>query len=502
MLAAGPGNEERREELPLLIRLALIWALALAPALALWALVSPLGASPDEPAHIGYAWGLATAQDVFTANACEESDGCILTAVEVPEGLVPSPGCHAFDRRVSASCQLPNDSTVTASYMTRYPPPYYLAVGVVMRIGDGLGLGPNNVGLLGRLFSGVLGLTLLAPALALAGISHQRVVPAVIALLTPMTMFMTSSINPNGPEICAGIAVAVALVTLGSRPSPGRSGFFLYALFWLALSRPLGVLWAGAVLVFGLGYLHAGSSSPAVRETLRDLKVILVGAGLIMAAAMGWFVFATRVRSTSAGAELSVPDSATERALALFLRWGGMMWENLGVLGWLDTPMPQAFMLGLAACLAALVVVYGSDAGGHRRRRLVSGAYLAAIVLGVWAVMYRQSFLWQGRYALAPLTIALVLWAGAATEVTGRASRRIANLAWLISTSGALWLAARYSYGLRRGARYEVPDLSQDASWLGPLGSLGTVVVYLVSMASVPLAIWYTRKLTSRPAQA
>lgn len=469
----------------------LIWALPLALGFGLWAFSSPVGANPDEPVHVMYAWSIATGQGFGDADIpCSTgARPCPKAYVELPAGLVPSPDCYAFKPNVPAACETTVNAGTHPRYLLRYPPLYYAIIGATLRVALALGFEGTAAVDLGRLVSALISITLLAPALALAWARARSLVPALIVLLTPMALFMAGAINPSGAEITAAMAVGTAFVVLaGSTRHRAAQALLGYGLVWLVWSRPLGFLWAGAILVFGLAYLAASDrTGRPMRALLRELTVVLGVAAATLLGGVLWFLYANRVRSgSSVEGNNTLPDGGIESAMAIVLRWGGMLWENLGVLGWLDTTLPFALMLTSAAALAvaAWEPMYGPEADRGRRR--VAASYLACIVVGTSLIMVYQEFLWQGRYIMPALAAGYLLLVGASPRTAPRRLFGVATATWIVGVLGAMWFYARHVYGIRVGARYEVPNISNSAQWFGPLGSVGYVVAAIVTAVSLP----------------
>jgi hypothetical protein len=72
-----------------------VYALLLSVA---WILASPVGASPDEQAHVAYSWGTVTGQTVFNEHLVTIPVGRTATAVQVPNKLLQAPDsvCYRF----------------------------------------------------------------------------------------------------------------------------------------------------------------------------------------------------------------------------------------------------------------------------------------------------------------------------------------------------------------------------------------------------------------------
>jgi len=464
-----------------------------------WIFGSPLGGSPDEPSHMAYAWGVATGQGFGDPDPTCDQGPCPRTNYVVPPGLIPEPGCYVFRPGVSAGCAGASEANPYASYMTRYPPPYYFVVGAALRLSLNAGLDPVQAGFAGRMAGAIISLSILIPAGVAVTMRDRRVLPYLIATLVPMSLFMINTINPSGVEISAAIGMAVALGVLARNPSAGARFLLLYSATWLAWTRPVGWLWASTVLIFGFGLVAARNRG--MRVSFGTLGWALPGSVFAIATAVGWFVYALAARS-AVGTGSSLPDGSIERLLAIVFRWGGMIKENLGVLGWLDTPIPELLMLG-SISLMVILLVGGLLTAVWRRGLSIVVAYFVSVVMGVTILMMIQQFLWQGRYVWPALAAGLILigFESNPGPKSERASFLIASGLWLIAEISSLWVYARYAVGLQRGARYLVPNLSGTADWASPLGAPAIVIVGIVGVVAVSAVLaWNGTRIGRLPA--
>lgn len=492
---SGTGTDVTRSHRVLA---AVSWTIALAAALGLWTFGSPVGSSPDEPAHMTTAWGLVTGQNVFDPPCDGIEPECNVRRIEVPAGLIPSVTCHQFRPDVPASCVQPDEGATALTNALRYPPLFYAVVGTSMRVADGLGLGPEGTGYVGRLSGALAALSLVLPALVLASRRAPNVAYTIIAALTPMTMFLAGTINPNGVEIAGAIAAATALV-LASREGSfqhGAGALLVWGTLWLAWVRPLSPLWAAAVIGFGALYLEPRALRD--RNSLRSLvshRALWAATGVVLTS-MVWFIYSLGARNTGASRGLSMPEETSEQLIATALRWGGMLRESIGILGWLDTRLPHLLILGLVALIAALLTLFSAAEGDRLQRRVVV-AFGSAMVIGITVLMFRQQFLWQGRYVVPVAVAGAIWWSGTVRTHTVAFAQRLASMIWVLMTAGALFVASRYSYGLERGSRFEIPNLSGDAQWFGPLGPTGLVILAVAAFVGGLLAIWAVGRLHS-----
>ena len=188
------------------------WARAVA-----WALASPVGASPDEQAHIAYAWGTVTGQTVVGEQLVTIPGARTATNVQVPQKLLqyPPPGCYAFhpERPVRQCAPVPADNlqpVAQATYVSRYPPLFYAAEGVVLQAATAVDLSGPHVLYIARLAAA--GLSLLAVGYGLFLLSRRFpddvVVLATLLALPATAWFLAASVNPNGLEITAAFLLA------------------------------------------------------------------------------------------------------------------------------------------------------------------------------------------------------------------------------------------------------------------------------------------------------
>lgn len=230
-----------------------------------WAAAAPAGSSPDEDAHVSYAWGTVTGQ-VFPWNAVEsvEDDRWHMVEVEVPTSLLERPivACYRFQPSVPAcpdrvSDEIDGDTTTLHSHMARYPWGYYAPVGAVLWFANAAGLSGESTLLVTRTFSGLLGwgIVALSGAVLARRFGSAAAVCAVAIAVTPMSLFLMSSVNPNGFEIATAVATASAVVAIRHDVhSHGRAGtpiqaFLVVVSLLLGLARPASVVWLGLMIV-------------------------------------------------------------------------------------------------------------------------------------------------------------------------------------------------------------------------------------------------------------
>jgi hypothetical protein len=495
-----------------------------------WSLASPVGASPDEPAHISYAWATVTGQTLFGERLVsipnrQAVNGQMVTlpgsltvnSVRVPQKLLqyPSPSCYAFkpEQPVVQCSPIPSDTmanvTVTSN-MSRYPPLFYGFEGSVMRAATSVGLSGPRVLYSARLAAGIL--SWLAAAFGIFLLSRRfpaRVVLLATLLGLPATAwFLAGSINPSGLEISAAFLLAAAVLSVRIDCAVGvRSRAAVLAVplgtLLLAWTRPLSWVWASLILGLLLLPTPRRTDEPRTqRLPLRQLgTTATVATILLLVTSVAWFDYAIQIRSTTqAGSNdwdgLDVP----ERIILLLFHTGTLVSDQVGNFGWLDTPLPS-----LAVFVWLAIAGMTAAAWGMGRNSLVP-RWSVGVVLGVGYLAalldeYRGAWGWQGRYLL-PVTAAVCVFAipGIAQGLERwRASERAVS--WVLMALMALnalsviWFLFRNAYGVRDWpARLpSVPFPLAKPVWSPPTGISGVLALVMLALACGVLAVWSFR---------
>ncbi len=268
----------------------------------LWALTTPLGAGPDEPAHIIKA--TAVAHGNFDASVVVVHPGprysVPRTTLDVPRAigaLTTARDCYILRPDVPASCAPSIGSDTTLAPATTeagaYPPLYYLLVGWPSRL-----LAPQPAIYAMRMIGALLAAALLASGLTSAtGIGRRRLVVTGAALaLTPMAIYLTGVVNPNGLEIAGAFCLWLSLLDLLARAdrterAPARLVVrVVVAAGVVATMRPLSPAFLGLIVVtVGLaaatrGNLRALWSDRRVRAGLAVLGVAVAASAAYVVA--------------------------------------------------------------------------------------------------------------------------------------------------------------------------------------------------------------------------
>lgn len=439
-----------------------------------WALSSPAGSVPDEGAHAVYAWGVATGQvgpgrDVVELRAVPEEPEvtALYLTLEVPPdlGAIAREDCYRFDWRVPAGCEPPQPGALADTYMVRYPPVAYLPVGAALRLQVAAGA-PVDVAFAGaRVGAGLLALALLVPSTMLLArrFGAAPVTAALLVGLTPMAVYLISSVNPSGLEVAAAVAVA-SLVCVVRRDVVadgvvrlGPQALLVVAVVVLAWTRPISWLWAGLLLALLLVPAPADGRRWWRRAPAWRLSPVVLGLVVVaVLGAMAWAVYAAGLRLGAVPYEEAWDALPLwSRVLLVVLKTGDLLTQSVGLLGWLDTPLPAVHLLAWTAGAAALVA-----AAVRGRGSTVLGArWVLAFLLTAWVLVAAHS-LWaaygyQGRYVLPVLAAACVLLVPSLTAMrpdTFVRWRGLLVLAGVVALQvlAVAWHTWRYAYGARQ----------------------------------------------------
>jgi hypothetical protein len=423
-----------------------------------WAFASPLMSAPDEPAHTIKAASSARGQLLGVTGSGQGA----LTTVVVPEYVAKAADqtCYAFRSDVTAACapEVVGDNEVLVDAETsagNYNPIYYVLAGL-----PSLFLSGESAFYAMRLVSAACSALFLALTLWGAARLRSPTIPLIASALamTPMVLFLSGSINPNALEIvtCAAFFVNLAVAFERAGTSRDTTWPLLIAAVsgaLLANTRALSLLWLliaslAVLLLFGVRPLYA-----ILRSKVGWIAVGLLAVGCVVS--LAWVA-----KANSFASLLGTPsDIEPGQAFATMVdRTFAYVNEYIGVLGWLDTPLP----LGVFAFwhfAMGLVLLLGLSFGDRRGR--IGIAALALLIVLLPAALQAQvigelGYIWQGRYILS-LVVVLLIFAGIAA---GRGFRiDIARdrrwMSWLIGagvvahTYAFVYVLRRYTVGLQ-----------------------------------------------------
>ena len=453
--------------------------LAFAAMCASWALLTPLGSTPDEAAHV--TWAAA----VVRGHGAGGVDG---TEVRVPASVADSAfqDCTHRRPRQTPACQPPlstvstevRDSTSAAGY----PRPYYWLVGW-----PSIFTFTRATWYVMRLASVAMCVGLLA--LGLWTLRRDRRPLAAVALAltaTPSVTSIVGSVNPSGPEICAALSIGLSALGLydaaiiGGRARLRAMWVLAGMTAYLAIARPstytLAAGVTGLTLLF-LGRRLLATARTDRRTAVRDLAI------LIGVPAVAYALFSATSRP--------VPGSQP-------ISWTKAIWHF--VLPHIPARLQESSFritdsqLGrlpsvLWLAVTALLVIFAFRIADRFERSLIVLAWLAAVVIGP-AVAFHSVFTggigYQARYALSVYNSALLL----CSLVIGRhrpnwaaspAGRYLIGL-WVLLDLAALSSSfARYAHG--GPAPRTLVGVLLHHSWLPPAWPLLLVCLLVLAVA-------------------
>jgi hypothetical protein len=465
-----------------------------------WSLASPPTSSPDERDHAVNATAVARGQFVGDEpNEVERGDitdprqnPTAFRTVEVPEIYRnPSIQCFAFDGSVTAACLQFDGSDRIAPMLTPvswYPPAYYLAVGLVSR--------PFPAGPAAMYIMRFAGVAIMAALIASAVASLQREpsagvrIVALLVALTPMAFYLGASVNPNGVEVAAGLALwaSGAVLVRELRDGTAVDGRLVtrvgIAAAVLTLSRHDAPFWLGVIVVT----LALVSGRDARRAFLAS-RVARIWSVVVVVATVAQLAWVQIVGTFSEEHSLFLPEKlgtsvAWRSALGRTSRW---FHEMVGFFGWLDTPSPTLTVFLWIFALGGLLLLAVSF--GRTRWVVATLAVLALVVaipvlLEFGALREVIAGRWQGRYTL-PLAVGVPFLAAMALE-RDEVLPRISSGAFPIVVAVLLAVAHIVAFGqnIRRYAvGYDGKVLFfLDPVWSPPLGGLTVLAGFSVSL--------------------
>jgi hypothetical protein len=451
-----------------------------------WALASPVSSIPDEPAHIVKAAAVVRGELV----GAQTGDGGPLLAVQVPRAIEHTNQITCFVRDITATpkCSplIPGDANEIVSALTTaglYNPVYYAAVGWPSLLVGGF---KAVYGM--RLVSALLTSVFLALAFsALSRLPRNKwATVGLAAAVTPMTLFLSGSVNPNSLEFGTTAAIAANLTLLLKGSLKGRAlivpvAATTVAAALLANTKALSLLW---MLVVVVAVLLLGTAAE-IKSLLRRPSVWAGSAviGLSCVYALWWVASHNSLASKPFdGAGLGFDAGAEIMIDRTFL----FMQGYIGQFGWLELDAPTGVMaLWTAVFFAAVLagIIYGR--GRYRVATIfVSAALLLLPVLLQAVIITDQGMVWQGRYILAIFVPCLMIAGMALDNSSPRpwpapAVPALNTLIVLLAVSHVVtfvWVLRRYVTGLSMEIRWI--EMLQNPQWQPPLGTLTAVAVF------------------------
>jgi hypothetical protein len=375
------------------------------------AVLVPPGQVADEPSHIARADALRHgALHGRRREIGDAAGGAVRQAgvrvdanlFEVAFVLHPGRGEKLDGPRLAAHRALPwsgDRPFAEIGTVATYLPLFYVPATIGLATADAAGVGPYDAVVAGRLVGVFCFLSLGAAAL---GLARRGQAMMFCVLCCPMTLSLAASFNQDGLLIAASVLAASLATRPGTRSRCGVAALVACVAAVKLPYLPLAALILSpphAPLVRRMS-LAIAASIPAQLWT--GLMLATVSAPVARPPHPGGVLWpgdpAHVFTGTDPVAQLRVLLAAPLRIVWLPLhtlihdRW--LIPQGIGVLGWLDVPLPAALYIGwvVAVALAAaadLIAARGQDVR-WRQTLMLSGAAVAA----VWAIYLSQYLLW------------------------------------------------------------------------------------------------------------
>jgi predicted membrane protein DUF2142 len=459
------------------------WLIAFGWALLLlaWVMGDAPFAAPDEEGHYSRAIGISEGA-LIGAEAPPPGDidtprgkwaYQTTTVVKIPSNKVPpTPGCFTLDVNASAACvegvPTPPQDVETRVYVGTYEPLPYLLPAVAVRLADD----PLSALRLARLAGALPALLLLMAAIFVLRDPDNDPLALLGPLLavTPMAIFVASSLTGSGLEVASGIAFVASLLRI-ARGTPTRFVWLAAGVSGstLALSRsgsPAWILLAAALFVALLGPRAAWS---AVRAGGRAAAASLAG--------IATAVVLNRIWEAAHGYN-DLPIGFEGKRHGLQESWtvlGNMADQLIGKFGYLEFGLPLTAVRAWFGAVAVVALVALLVARWRHRVVLIAAIVGAiAVPMVFWfALMRHTGFGIQGRHVL-PILVVVPLLAG---ELVYRNRSRIrrpiagALLFGVPLMAGAVQAVAWHRMAQRYAVGLDGPvNFLGSAEWAPPLG--------------------------------
>jgi len=476
--AAEPGPTRR----PLLLVVTGFLLLQLA-----WLITTPPYGGIDEFDHAYRAAAVAHGEWVAPASAATRGTGAIVAA---PRDVVEAAGpqCSARRYTTDADCQpgedLGDGLVAVPSGAGRYNPAFYAVAGFAALPFDGY------AALYAMRAATIMLCAVLFAAATWSLLRWSRGPVPLLGLLlatTPVFVYSTSIVAPNGVEMTAGLATWTGLwglLTQG-RHRGGHLAVAVAGACVLATVRSLGPLWLALILLA----VVAGAGTRAQVRSLLRWRPAQLGAVAVAVTTAASCVWILSMRSLVIGKDgPAVAPSWGEKLGAatesLFV------WVLQSVAAFPTRAEPAPVAVYACAVTAFVGLLLGAIRYGERRQTLVAGGVAVAGLLIPFlitvATVSSYGVAFQGRYAL-PLTVGVPLLAAVAVDRRRPRLRRPARV--LVPALTLLAVAHVWSVAAVVQLQRSHSPLAGTTHWLTPETWLVTLVAG-AGMAALSAAVW------------
>lgn len=436
--------------------------LGLLLAQAAWVFAVPPFRGSDEIDHAYRAIAVAKGQ----WHPTEEARNGRGLVVRVPAQLVNAgqAQCESLPYTLRDNCNpiyLPTGGMAqVATAAGSYNPLYYALVGYAGANFDG-SASLYAMRLLGLVVCAAL---MGAAALVIPDVGAHWTRVGLVAGWSPVLMYSTAIVAPNGLEMAAGVAVWCGLLVMlqgDRRPRGALTVLTSLSVFLLASLRMLGPLWLGLIVLAVAVFSGRERCRRALTRSPMSVLSVCASGVLGVAVGVGWTVLAGLVQ---AGEE---PLGGARPAMRLASRVPVWTMQLVAAFPFRDQPAPAAVYPMVLVVIGGLLLM-GLRMARTSERIALGCSILMAIglpVLLTWATVSSQGVIWQGRYAL-PFLVGVPLLCGV---ILDRRQLPTRDLRALISISIFLLAVAHgWSVGHVTAAELMRPESFGDESWWGP----------------------------------
>lgn len=454
-----------------------------------WAFATPYNGPPDELQHVRRAAGIMRGEIVAEQNRFHT----------IPKSLDREP-CFPMKTDVPASCgrEPGGDETPERVYAgeARFNPVYYIMTGWP------LGPWPNWHGImLARLLNGAAMAALLASAVVTAHrwTRHRALLAGLIVATTPMIAHLGGAINPNGIEITAGAALFTALIALlhEHHEHINRATVALAGISASILVTPRfsGLMWL--IVILGVTLL------PAPRTRLRTLirsRTVHAWSAVVIVSTLASAAWTLLLHTAEVGqGDLGLTMKQILRSAVLDI-WPNVVTQMVGVMGWLDTPLPRlVYVVWFMA--AGLLLLGGLALGNHTDRwrllALTTGTF-APLLLAEIILVNRIGWFNQGRYFL-PGAVALPLLGAHILAHRGLTAPHIQSITRLLATLLTPLHLACLAYTMTRWQSGLTTLNPLKGTWTPPYGTILPLTTITLATITLTTLYWHASHIPHPP---
>jgi hypothetical protein len=449
-----------------------------------WLLTVPPFRGSDEIDHAYRAASVARGEWVVGPTA-EDGRGQL---VVVPRSFVEAAGpqCAQLDYLGPDNCRAvdtePDGSVRIATSAGVYHPAYYWLVGTVALPFEG------TTALYAMRIAGAL-LCLLFLGLAahaLARLPGRWPLVAFALAATPVLVYSTIVVAPNGLEVAAGLCLWASMLALvRAEDAKGERQMLCIAIAAAAVMgtlRALGPVYV-VLIVATIALLDWSKLWSVLR---RHVRVTLAGALLVGGAAAGLAVW-TASNSGYIDSDIGGSDPRPKFRPRNLLLW---QFQSIAAFPLRNDVGP--FIVYVVVVMLTLALLVAAFRAGTRREQTVLGVSVGTFVGFPVAFMLSplgpDANFWQGRYML-PYGVGVLLIAGyvLAVRVGGKWLTRpliYVGSATYAAGVGACWIKIRHDEITSN------PASENDSAWLAPspllLAAIAVLLAYVLAKALLP----------------